>query len=218
MDAGSYLKYEPQYTGNGSVTFYSLVKILNSLKEDDPIQYFKQKMKYCMYNLEQYTLLNEFFEQKKKEINMCKIDEIFKLEMINSINILQMITNVIIGYQEQLDLQFRLKAFKHAYDSIDLLVNDLERLNYNYERFSRKIPYPNLRIRKMKTRWGVCNIISHNITLNLELMKRDISYLDYVIIHEMSHLIYGDHSARFWALVGENMPDYKKYRDEMKEF
>ena len=94
----------------------------------------------------------------------------------------------------------------------------LERLNYNYEKFTRKIPYPSLRIRKMTTRWGVCNIRSHVITLNLELMKRDICYLDYVIIHEMSHLIYGDHSRAFWKLVGENMPDYKKYRDEMKEF
>ena len=94
----------------------------------------------------------------------------------------------------------------------------LERLDYNYEKFSRKIPYPKLRIRKMTSRWGVCNIISHTITLNLELMKRDVSYLDYVIIHEMSHLIYGDHSSRFWALVEANMPEYKKYRDEMKEF
>lgn len=94
----------------------------------------------------------------------------------------------------------------------------LERLNYNYERFSRKIPYPKLRIRKMTSRWGVCNVRTHVITLNLELMKRDISYLDYVIIHEMSHLIYGDHSNKFWALVEENMPDYKKYREEMKEF
>ena len=94
----------------------------------------------------------------------------------------------------------------------------LERLNYNYERFSRKIPYPKLRIRKMTTRWGVCNIKTHIITLNLELIKRDVCYLDYVIIHEMSHLRYGDHSNLFWKLVEENMPDYKKYRDEMKEF
>ena len=94
----------------------------------------------------------------------------------------------------------------------------LERLNYNYERFSKNIPYPRLRIRKMTSRWGVCNIKTHVITLNLELIKRDISYLDYVIIHEMSHLIHGDHSNRFWKLVEDNMPDYKKYRDEMKEF
>ena len=94
----------------------------------------------------------------------------------------------------------------------------LERFNYNYERFSRNIPYPKLRIRKMTTRWGVCNVNTHVITINLELIKRDISYLDYVIVHEMSHLIYGDHSRAFWRLVEANMPDYKKYRDEMKEF
>ena len=94
----------------------------------------------------------------------------------------------------------------------------LERLNYNYDKFTKNIPYPKLRIRKMTTRWGVCNIKTHIITLNLELMKRDIGYLDYVIIHEMSHLIHGDHSRSFWKLVEDNMPDYKKYREEMKEF
>lgn len=94
----------------------------------------------------------------------------------------------------------------------------LERLNENYEKYSRNIPYPKLRIRKMTSRWGVCNTRSHVITLNLELIKRDICYLDYVIIHEMTHLVYGDHSTRFWKVVEENMPGYKKYRDEMKEF
>ena len=70
----------------------------------------------------------------------------------------------------------------------------------------------------MTTRWGVCNIKSHNVTLNLELIKRDIKYLDYVIIHELTHLVYADHSKSFWSVVEENMPDYKKYRKEMKEF
>lgn len=94
----------------------------------------------------------------------------------------------------------------------------LDRLNENYNKFTKKIPYPKLKIRKMTSRWGVCNIRTHIITLNLELIKRDISYLDYVIIHEMSHLIHGDHSQRFWKLVEDNMPTYKKYREEMKEF
>ena len=94
----------------------------------------------------------------------------------------------------------------------------LERLNYQYEKFSKKIPYPSLKIRKMTSRWGVCNIKLKTITLNLELIKRDTKYLDYVIVHELSHLIHGDHSSSFWRLVEENMPDYKKYREEMKEF
>lgn len=93
-----------------------------------------------------------------------------------------------------------------------------EHFDEMYNKFSKKIPYPELKIRKMKSRWGVCNIRTKVITLNLELIKRDTKYLDYVIVHELSHLIHGDHSPLFWKLVGENMPDYKKYREEMKEF
>lgn len=94
----------------------------------------------------------------------------------------------------------------------------LERLDYNYNKYTRSIPYPKLRIRKMTTRWGVCNIKTHVITLNLELIKRDIKYLDYVIVHELTHLVYGNHSKYFWSLVEENNPGYKKFKNEMKEF
>ena len=93
-----------------------------------------------------------------------------------------------------------------------------EHLIDNYNKFSRSIPKPSLRIRKMTTRWGVCNIKTHVITLNLELIKRDIKYLDYVINHELSHLVYGDHSNKFWNLVGENCSYYKECRKEMKDF
>lgn len=93
-----------------------------------------------------------------------------------------------------------------------------ERLDLMYNDFSRSIPYPGLKIRKMTSRWGVCNVRLKTVTLNLELIKRDIKYLDYVIVHELSHLIHANHSKDFWNLVEENMPDYKKYRKEMKEF
>lgn len=93
-----------------------------------------------------------------------------------------------------------------------------ERMEYYYNKFEERIPVPNLKIRKMTSRWGVCNVLTHIITLNLELIKRDTKYLDYVIVHELSHLIHGDHSDRFWKLVEDNMPDYRKYREEMKEF
>ncbi len=93
-----------------------------------------------------------------------------------------------------------------------------EHLDKMYHQFSKKIPYPALRIRKMTTRWGVCNTKTKVITLNLELMKREEKYLDYVIIHELSHLIHANHSTSFWSLVAENCPDYKQIKKEMKEF
>ncbi len=93
-----------------------------------------------------------------------------------------------------------------------------ERLDIIYENFSENIPYPNLRIRKMTTRWGVCNTKSKTITLNLELIKRNIKYLDYVIVHELSHLIHANHSKSFWSLVEKNCADYKKIKNDMKKF
>ena len=94
----------------------------------------------------------------------------------------------------------------------------LEHLDIIYNNFSRSIPYPDLKIRKMTTRWGVCNTKLKTVTLNLELIKRDTKYLDYVIAHELSHLIYPNHSRDFWDLVGENCPNYKIIRREMKNF
>lgn len=87
-----------------------------------------------------------------------------------------------------------------------------EHLENCYENFTRNIPHPSLRIRKMKTRWGVCNTKTYVITLNLELITKDINCLDYVIYHELSHLVEANHSKRFWAVVEENFKDYKKYR------
>ena len=93
----------------------------------------------------------------------------------------------------------------------------LERLNYNYNLYNKKIPYPILTIRKMKSRWGVCNTRLKRVTLNLELIKKDIICLDYVIMHELSHFIYHDHSKKFWFLVEENFPKCKVIRKLMKE-
>ena len=61
-----------------------------------------------------------------------------------------------------------------------------EKLDYWYGIFEEKIPRPILRIRKMTSRWGVCNIKSHVVTLNSELSKYDITCLDYVVVHELS--------------------------------
>ena len=94
----------------------------------------------------------------------------------------------------------------------------LERLNYWYNSFTYEIPYPSLTIRKMTSRWGVCNSKLKRVTLNFELIKKDISCLDYVICHELSHFIHMDHSKEFWNVVGENYPNYKEIRRIMKKY
>ena len=93
-----------------------------------------------------------------------------------------------------------------------------ERLDYWYNNFSYEIPYPSLTIRKMTSRWGVCNSKLKKVTLNLELIKKDIACLDYVIVHELSHFIEMNHSKEFWKVVEENYPNYKQIRRIMKNY
>ena len=92
-----------------------------------------------------------------------------------------------------------------------------KRVKEIYNMFSESIPYPNIKIRKMSTRWGVCNKKNKTITLNLELIKKDIKYLDYVIVHELCHFIHFDHSKEFWNLVSKYCPNYKQLRKEMRD-
>lgn len=90
-------------------------------------------------------------------------------------------------------------------------------LEYWYNKFEENIPIPNLKIRKMTSRWGVCNIKNHNITLNSNLSKYDIDCLDYVIVHELSHFIHHNHGKNFWQLVSKYYPNYKISRKKLKE-
>ena len=92
-----------------------------------------------------------------------------------------------------------------------------ERLDAVYNKFYERIPYPKIKIRKMSTRWGVCNKRDKTITLNIELIRMDVKYLDYVITHELSHFIHFDHSKEFWSLVGKYCSNYKEIRKEMRE-
>ena len=92
-----------------------------------------------------------------------------------------------------------------------------ERYVYVFNHFKENIKSPILKIRDMKTRWGVYNRLKHTITLNAKLIEFDIEKIDYVIVHELSHIIHFNHSKNFWNLVSKYCSNYKKIRKEMKE-
>lgn len=77
------------------------------------------------------------------------------------------------------------------------------------------LPKFTLRVRKMKTRWGVCNKSSMTVTLNTELITKDVNLIDYVIVHELCHFKHMDHSPKFWNEVAKYYPYYKQARKEL---
>ena len=92
-----------------------------------------------------------------------------------------------------------------------------DRFVYVFNHFNENIKSPILKIRTMKTRWGVYNRRNHTITLNSKLIEYDVAKIDYVIIHELSHIIHFNHSKSFWNLVSKYCKDYKNIRKEMKD-
>ena len=72
-------------------------------------------------------------------------------------------------------------------------------------------------IKKMKTRWGSCNIQQRRIWLNLELAKKPIECLEYVLVHELVHLWERHHNQRFQAYMDRYLPQGKQYHDMLKQ-
>ena len=70
-------------------------------------------------------------------------------------------------------------------------------------------------IRRMKTRWGSCNGKARRIWLNLELAKKPAPCLEYLVVHELAHLIERHHNDRFIAIMDKHLPQWRLHREEL---
>lgn len=78
------------------------------------------------------------------------------------------------------------------------------------------VTYGRIAIREQRTRWGSCSEPG-NLNFNWKLILMPPGVLDYVVVHELAHRREMNHSDRFWAVVEYYMPEYKKYREWLKE-
>jgi predicted metal-dependent hydrolase len=70
-------------------------------------------------------------------------------------------------------------------------------------------------VQRMKTKWGSCNPRARTIRLNTDLAKKPRSCLEYIVVHEMTHLIEPTHNVRFIALMDEHLPKWRFHRDSL---
>ena len=94
-------------------------------------------------------------------------------------------------------------AFKKAF-ALELYLRYIAKFS---PRIGRKIS--RVRVRKMQTRWGSCNHAKGYLNFSLSLIERDPRFVEYVVLHELAHLIHANHGADFYALIAQIMPDFR---------
>ncbi len=140
---------------------------------------------------------NERFHYLGDEYTVCYNEDVKKVLIDNNM--------IYVKDEKMFDKWYKSECLKVFNDRIEYLLDDFS-----------DIPEFSLRIRKMTSRWGVNNVTKRIITLNSELLKRDISLIDYVIVHELCHFYEGNHSKRFWDQVSLRYPDYKIARKRLR--
>ena len=107
----------------------------------------------------------------------------------------------------------RLQALENRYRNAarEVFTNRVE----YYHRFTGG-HYTSITIRDQKTRWGSCSA-KGNLNFNWKLVLMPEHVMDYVVIHELAHRKEMNHSARFYAVVAQQMPDYKVWQSWLKE-
>lgn len=110
-------------------------------------------------------------------------------------------------------------------DREQIVTRELRKVVYNkcleflnkYEKLMN-VHVEQLRIKKMKTRWGTCNIEAKRIWINYELVKYPVECLEHTIVHELTHLLETNHTPRFYTLLGKYYPNYRENDKLIKEF
>lgn len=83
--------------------------------------------------------------------------------------------------------------------------------------FILQIKVNDIRIKQMKTKWGACNIEARRIWLNLELAKKPEQCIEYILVHEMVHLLERHHNDRFLLLMNRYLPNWEKLKKELNQ-
>jgi hypothetical protein len=121
-------------------------------------------------------------------------------------------------------VEMRLKALvSHSDIGISPTHSDVERMRKYLNDYipmmerAMEVTLKRFSIKIMKTRWGSCSPEKSHISLNAALARMPRKYLDYVVVHELAHLIEPTHSPMFWSIVRQFCPNYSSLKNDLRE-
>lgn len=141
----------------------------------------------------------------------------YRLEVIygaKKINIRKTPNKIILEVPDDTDLEKRRFVLTEWYRSELKRVLDIVSIKCEKRTGLKASEY---QVKNMKTRWGTCNIEKRRIWINLQLVKKPMECLEYVLIHELVHLVEKNHTHRFNALVEEYYPTWKEAKKSLQQ-
>lgn len=176
-----------------------IAKSLGEIKQFEENGVDRQYISGEAYRLEGKNLRLKVISSNK---NSIETDGVFLMLYVKDIN----------------DTYTKSRLIKKFYESSTRSVMN-EVLDKYYDIFKKySIKKPALKIRSMSTRWGSCSAVKGIITLNSRLIEAPRNCIEYVVMHELCHLIHPNHSKQFYSFLSMQMPDWKERKCSLDSF
>ena len=192
------------------------ISIPKKMSTEKAKEMVKQKAKWIKKHLQQKEANNKPKESKTYENGgiLYLLGNQYEIQLIkayknnikiNNTNIEIHIKEKYIEKQKYIKEQYKKWLKQYASKILERAVE-----KYREELKEEKIQNPKIKIKQMKTKWGICTPSKNEITFNLNLIKTPLECIEYVVLHELSHFKHQNHSKNFHNYVTRFMPDWKE--------
>ncbi|WP_129596474.1 M48 family metallopeptidase [Anaerophilus nitritogenes] len=192
-----------------------ILKAPKKAKEEEMIEVLKRKEKWIQNKLDCLKEISCIQKQYINGENFLYVGKNYSLQIIinpTAKNSVEMVDKKLIVTMKEKD-QKALKDIIVKWYAQKALEKIVDRINY-FQKYFEVMPNK-ITMKNQKTRWGSCSS-KRNLNFNFRIIMAPSEVIDYLVVHEMCHLVHMNHSKQFWELVESIIPDYKKRREWLK--
>lgn len=189
------------------------------MKTEDAEKFLIQKANWVLKQQEQ---LKKYYSQKE-QLQFENSGKIYFLGRIYNLKIITSKINLVEIIDENINIYIKEKYIENKKYIRKYFENWLKEKSYEIynglvveyqDKMSKYVKsFPQIEVKKLKTRWGSCMPFKNKVTFNLSLIKAPIECVEYVVVHELAHFKYQNHSKNFYNLVEIYIPDWKDRRN-----
>lgn len=192
----------------------------NKVDEEYIIDFLKRKMDWILKHIDEFEERKKLKVKKEKLLkdnNIIYLGNIYKIKGVKSNKeYVKLGKDEIYVFLEDKDNLYKINLALNRWYKGKINEIFLKVYRETFKRFKRyNIKHVEIKSRKMKRRWGSCNPSNRIITLNSELITRNIECIEFVMAHELAHLVHANHSKDFYEVLEDVMPDWKSRKEAL---